>query len=84
MKHSEKCVTEHLWTDYNSNPKASGSTGKSSFTMPPMQGIDQLMLLSENLNQQRINPTTGSRQVILKICVHKQPVGESPVPRFLV
>ena len=54
MKYLAKCVTESLSLDYQYNPKASGSTGRSSFPMPPKQGIEQLVLFPENVQQQRI------------------------------
>ena len=41
MKYLAKCVTESLSLDYQYNPKASGSTGRSALPAPPMQGIDQ-------------------------------------------
>ena len=49
MKHLEKYMTEPLSLDYQSNKKASGSTGRSSFQMTPMQGIDQLILFPDNV-----------------------------------
>ena len=54
MKHLAKFVTEPLSLDYQLNPKSSGSTGRSSFPMPPMQGIYQLMLFPENVHKRRI------------------------------
>ena len=49
MKKMTKCVIEPLSLDYQSNKKASGSTGRSSFQMTPMQGIDQLILFPDNV-----------------------------------
>ena len=54
MKNLWKSVIEPLSLDYQPNPKASGSTGRSSFTMPQIQVIEQLMLFPENVQQQRI------------------------------